>query len=125
MIGPEVLNLFAASGKEAAFCLWVRLQQSDVMHFPIKNGLHFIGVHAVTLEQIQSWFPTRSIKTIRRWLDDIESVVGLLKEPRRNPRTGQSDGFAYFPFMMYGPEDRILKNVPKDVENLTEAMSYQ
>ena len=125
MIGPEVEKLFLDRGLENAYVVWLRLQRSDLMHHPKPNGTFLMGVHPVTLENLQKSFPKRSKRWIAERLKEIEQTVGMYKESRRNPLTGEHSGFAYYPFMTYGPRDRIYSEIWSGVSEWSELDEYR
>ena len=125
MIGPEVEKLFLDRGLENAYVVWLRLQRSDLMHHPKPNGTFLMGVHAVTLENLQKSFPKRSKRWIAERLKEIEQTVGMYKESRRDPLTGEHSGFAYYPFMTYGPRDRIYSEIWSGVSEWSELDEYR
>ena len=123
-IGPEVEKFFCDRGLEFAYVMWLRLQRSDLMHHLINQGVWLTGVHAISLAELKKSFPTRSERWVAERIHEIEVTLGLYKESRRDALTGEQQGFAYYPFMMYGPKERIYEHVPDYVENWNELQEY-
>lgn len=94
------------------------------MHHLINQGVWLTGVHAVSLAELKKSFPTRSERWVAERIHEIEVTLGLYKESRRDALTGEQQGFAYYPFMMYGPKERIYEHVPDYVENWNELQEY-
>jgi hypothetical protein len=123
-IGPEVEKFFCDRGLEFAYVVWLRLQRSDLMHHLVNQDVWLTGVHAITLAELAKSFPKRSERWVAERIHEIEVTLGLYKESRRDVLTGEQQGFAYYPFMMYAPKERIYEHVPDYVENWTELQNY-
>ena len=124
MVGPEVRKLFCSRGAESAYVVWQRLQEFDLMHHRTVNGIRYTGAKPVTIKQLQADFPGHSEDWVRKQLKTIDEVVGLFYESRRDDLTSEQLGNAYFPNLIYVPDERAFADVDEAVECLEELMDH-
>ena len=114
MLGPEILKLFALQGCEQAYTVWEALQHIGFMHHSIRDGAWVSGAAPVLISELrENLFSKRSEKWIMERIKEIERITGMLKEPRRNNLTREIEGFAYYPFLTYPPNERAHYGVTK------------
>ncbi len=123
MLGPEILKLFALEGCEQAYTVWEALQHIGFMHHSIRDGAWVSGAAPVLISELRTnLFPKRSDKWIMERIKEIERIAGMLKEPRRNNLTREIEGYAYYPFLTYPPNERVHYGVTKNsVDRFDEA----
>ena len=125
MVGPEVRKLFCRQGKEAAYVLWLRLQEFDLMHHQVRDGVWFTGANPIRVSELKDSFPGHSEKWIQARLKEIEKIVGMYKEPRRDSLTNEQLGNAHYPFMLYHPDERTFSDVSGFNENLHDLLEHR